>query len=117
MTNLQNRRTTRREVLRALTLAPLSMIPMATAGAVRAQSIFPSRPVSLIVPWTAGGATDVVMRAMAQAASQSLGQPIVVENKPGATGTIGPSSMAANAKPDGYTISQIPMGLFRVPLL
>ena len=78
---------------------------------------FPARPITLIVPWPAGGATDAVLRALALSASRSLGQPLVVDNKAGATGTLGPAQMAATAKPDGYTISQIPMGVYRLPLL
>lgn len=78
---------------------------------------FPSKPITLIVPWPAGGSTDIVMRAMAEAASKSLGQPIVVDNKAGGSGTVGPATMAAAAKPDGYTIAQIPITVFRLPLM
>ena len=66
---------------------------------------FPSKPITLICPWPAGGPTDVVMRAMAEGAGKVLGQAVVVDNKAGASGTLGPASMAATAKPDGYTIS------------
>ncbi|MED5621833.1 tripartite tricarboxylate transporter substrate binding protein [Ideonella sp. BN130291] len=76
---------------------------------------YPSRPITLIVPWPAGGSTDRHMRGLAEIASKHLGQTIVVENKPGAGGTLGPSSMAMTAKPDGYTIAQYPMGMLRVP--
>ena len=75
---------------------------------------FPSRPVTLIVPWPAGGSTDIAMRALATSTEKYLGQPIVVENKPGAAGTLGASAMI-NAKPDGYTITQIPITVFRYP--
>jgi tripartite-type tricarboxylate transporter receptor subunit TctC len=71
----------------------------------------------LIVPWTAGGSTDVVMRAVAGAAARKLGQPIVIENKPGVAGTLGPATMAHTAKPDGYTIAQVSIPLFRLPLM
>jgi tripartite-type tricarboxylate transporter receptor subunit TctC len=80
----------------------------------RAQS-FPSRPITLICPWPAGGSTDRHMRALAELASKYLGQPVIVENKPGGGGTTGPGTMALTAKPDGYTISQYPMGMLRVP--
>jgi tripartite-type tricarboxylate transporter receptor subunit TctC len=76
---------------------------------------FPSKPVTLIIPWPAGGTTDVAMRAVAESASKHLGQPIVIDNKPGASGMLGPSTMVASAKPDGYTISQIPITVFRLP--
>jgi tripartite-type tricarboxylate transporter receptor subunit TctC len=75
---------------------------------------FPSRPVTLIVPWPAGGSTDLVMRALATSTEKYLGQPIVIENRPGAAGTLGASAMV-NAKPDGYTITQVPITVFRYP--
>ena len=83
------------------------------AASVFAQE-FPSRPVTLIVPWPAGGSTDIAMRALATSTEKYLGQSIVVENKPGAAGTLGASAMI-NAKPDGYTITQIPITVFRYP--
>ncbi|MCU0919455.1 MAG: tripartite tricarboxylate transporter substrate binding protein [Burkholderiaceae bacterium] len=76
---------------------------------------YPSRPVTLIVPWPAGGSTDRHLRGLAEIASKHLGQNIVIENKPGGGGTIGPSQMALSAKPDGYTISQFPLGMLRIP--
>lgn len=95
-----------------LTAATLLMLsPTAWAQA------YPAKPITLIVPWTPGGPTDMPMRAIAEAASKHLGQPIVVENKPGGTGTIGPSTMAATAKPDGYTLSQMPVSVYRLPLM
>lgn len=67
------------------------------------------------MPWPAGGSTDRHHRALAELASKHLGQNIIIENKPGAGGTLGPSTMALTAKPDGYTIAQFPMGMLRVP--
>jgi len=78
---------------------------------------YPQRPVTLVVPWPAGGSTDIVMRTISDAASKHLGQPIVVDNKPGASGTLGPAVMAANAKADGYTIAQMPITVMRLPLM
>lgn len=75
---------------------------------------FPAKPVTLIVPWPAGGVTDICMRALAEATAKYLGQPIVVDNRPGASGTLGPGAML-NAKPDGYTLTQIAISVFRVP--
>jgi tripartite-type tricarboxylate transporter receptor subunit TctC len=90
----------------------------ALAAAVGAQAQnFPLRPVTLIVPWPAGGSTDVGMRALASAAEKHLGQSIVVENRPGGSGTLGPGQMAATARPDGYTIAQIPITVFRFPFM
>ncbi len=80
---------------------------------LRAQS-FPSRPITLYCAFPAGGPTDQVLRAFAESASKTLGQPIVVDSKPGAGGTLAPVALK-NAKPDGYTLSQLPLGVFRIP--
>ncbi len=88
----------------------------AWSGSADAQS-FPARPVTLIVPWPAGGSTDVGMRALATATEKHLGQPIVIENRPGGSGTLSPGQMAATAKPDGYTVAQIPISIFRFPFM
>jgi len=75
---------------------------------------YPSRPVTLICPWPAGGSSDAVMRAFGDSLSRQLGVPVVVENRPGAGGTLGASTMVS-AKPDGYTITQLPLGVYRLP--
>ena len=90
---------------------------MAAFATVAQAQQFPNRPVTLIVPWPAGGWTDIGMRALAAATEKHLGQSIVIENKPGAAGTIGPANMAANAKPDGYTVAQLPITVFRMPFI
>lgn len=109
-TELHRRSVTRRIALSALAAA----MPLAVSGPVRAES-FPSKPLTLIVPWPAGGSTDRHLRALAEIASKHLGQTVVVQNQPGAGGTLGPGTMALNAKPDGYTIAQYPMGMLRLP--
>ena len=76
---------------------------------------FPSRPITLICPWPPGGSTDVHLRKFAEIAQKYLGQPVVIDNKPGGGGMIGPSNMAKLAKPDGYTVSQLPITAFRLP--
>lgn len=86
---------------------------MAAPSLVRAQT-FPARPIRYICPWPAGGSTDAVIRALATSASAILGQSIIVDNKPGAAGMLGAIELV-NAKPDGYTVSQLPQGVFRVP--
>jgi tripartite-type tricarboxylate transporter receptor subunit TctC len=75
---------------------------------------FPTRPLKLICPWPAGGSSDIVMRALAEGATKVLGQQVVVENKPGASGMLGPNELV-KAAPDGYTLSQITIGVARLP--
>lgn len=96
-----------------IALAAIGMLASAAAGAQE----YPTKPITLIVPWPAGGSTDLTMRAMAESASKVLGQPITIDNKAGGGGTVGPATMAAAAKPDGYTIAQIPITVFRLPLM
>ena len=72
-------------------------------GAAQAADAYPNRPVRFIVPFTAGSATDVVARTVGQNLSELLGQPIVVDNRAGANGTIG-AELAAKSPKDGYTI-------------
>jgi tripartite-type tricarboxylate transporter receptor subunit TctC len=79
-----------------------------------AQDKFPSRPITLIIPWTAGGSSDGVMRAFGESLSRVLGVTVIPENKPGAGGTLGATAML-NAKPDGYTLTQLPLGIYRLP--
>src|ERR1044071_8021805 len=76
---------------------------------------FPSKPLTLICPWPAGGGTDLHLRKLAELASKQLGQPVIVENRPGGSGMNGPANMTKTAKPDGYTISQLTITAFRMP--
>ena len=101
---------------RTLAVALIAAALTALNGVAVAQE-YPTKPITLVVPWPAGGSTDIVMRAIADVASKSLGQPIVVDNKAGGSGTVGPATMAATAKPDGYTISQVPTTIFRMPMM
>jgi tripartite-type tricarboxylate transporter receptor subunit TctC len=86
--------------LRRLTLAAL----LATAGSAALAQSFPSRPVTMVVPYAPGGSADVVGRLMAAEMAKSLGQNVVVEMRPGAGGNIGAELVARNARNDGYTI-------------
>ena len=83
-------------------LLALALICLATAGGASAQP-YPSRPITLIVPFPAGGITDIIARIVAEGMRQHLGQTVIVENVPGAGGTIGTTKLA-RATPDGYTI-------------
>ena len=76
---------------------------------------FPTKPIMLICPWPAGGGTDLHLRKLAELASRQLGQPVIVENRPGGSGMNGPANMAKTARPDGYTISQLTITAFRMP--
>jgi tripartite-type tricarboxylate transporter receptor subunit TctC len=76
---------------------------------------FPSKPVTLIVPWPAGGSTDIYFRKLGEVTSKHLGQNLVIENRPGGSGNNGPTTMAKTAQPDGYTISQLTISAFRAP--
>ncbi|MBX3608939.1 MAG: tripartite tricarboxylate transporter substrate binding protein [Hydrogenophaga sp.] len=111
MTTTKDQHVTRRQVLgAAAAVAAPALLP---AGAL-AQDKYPSRPITLIAPWPAGGSSDGVMRAFAKSASARLGVPVIIENKPGVGGTLGASAML-QAKPDGYTLTQLPLGIYRLP--
>jgi tripartite-type tricarboxylate transporter receptor subunit TctC len=103
---------TRRQLITrgaALAAAPALVSPWALA-----QDKFPNRPITLIAPWPTGGSSDAVMRAFAEAAGRALGGTVIIENKPGAGGTLGANAMV-NAKPDGYLLTQLPLGIYRIP--
>ena len=86
---------TRRSALASL--AALAAAPSALAQA------YPNRQISLLVPWAPGGSTDILARIVAQHLHQSMGQPVIIENRTGASGNIGTQAVA-RAAPDGYTI-------------
>ena len=88
--------------MRALTFAAAATAALLAAGPARAQQ-YPQRPITMIVPFAAGGPTDVLARVLGQHMSQTLGQSIVVEDVTGAGGTLG-AAKAAKAAPDGYTL-------------
>lgn len=93
-------------ILKKLTRKLFICSAVVLAGAivpVSAQQAFPNKPIRLIVPFTPGGVTDTSGRLIADQLSRRIGQQIIVENKPGASGNIG-SAMVANAEPDGYTL-------------
>ena len=85
----------------------------APALTARAQS-FPAKPIKLVIAFPAGGPTDITMRALADSAGKALGQPVIIDNKPGAGGTL-PAQLLQSSAADGYTVAQIPLGVFRLP--
>jgi tripartite-type tricarboxylate transporter receptor subunit TctC len=93
----------------------LGTAALALATAAAAQD-YPTRTVTMIVPYAAGGPTDTVARVLAQAMTKPLGQTVVVENRPSAGGILGPQ-MVKNAKPDGYTILIHHIGMATIPTL
>ena len=100
---------------RLTTLAAAALLALTTSWS-HAQE-FPTKPITLIVPFPAGGSTDQLMRALGDAASKHLGQPVIIDNRTGGGGAIGPGTMAMTAKPDGYTIAQIPIPVYRLPMM
>jgi len=100
---------------RRLALGAAAAVVALPAFAFAQQASYPVRPIILIVPWPPGGQTDITMRILADLATRSLGQPVVIDNRPGAAGTlVGP--LLHNAAPDGYTIGQLPLTLYRAAL-
>jgi len=89
--------------MKAFRLVSLLGAALLATAALAQPAPYPTRPVSLIVPYPPGGATDVLARVMAEKLSAALGQPFIVENKGGAGGNLG-ARAAAQAKPDGYTL-------------
>ena len=94
------RRTVFKKVLKFGVIASLMTV---SAGGVMAQNAWPTRAITMIVPFPPGGLADLVARPVAEAMSRELGQPVVIENRAGAGGGIG-MGVAAKAKPDGYTV-------------
>ena len=90
---------------------------LAAPGLALGQPRFPDRPIRLIIPWPPGGSADAQLRSLAEIAGRSLGQTIVVENRPGASGTMGALAMKTQARPDGYTITQMHLSIIRRPFI
>jgi tripartite-type tricarboxylate transporter receptor subunit TctC len=102
----------RRRVVGAL--SALAFGPAFGAAMAQAPASYPSRPITLWVPWPAGGATDLTLRVLAELAARQLGQKIIIENRAGAGGTL-VMPVLQQAASDGYTIAQMPQPVFRAP--
>ena len=95
-------------------LLQLAAATLAVSSAAAWAQTFPVRPIKLVIAFPAGGPTDITMRQLAENASKILGQPVIIDNKPGAGGTL-PAQALQTAQPDGYTLAQMPLGVFRLP--
>jgi tripartite-type tricarboxylate transporter receptor subunit TctC len=98
---------------RDLVAKAVLLTPAVFVRTARAQDNWPSRPVTIVVPVTPGGSSDIVARTMAQNMQQALGRPIVVENRPGAGGEIG-ARVVARTAPDGYTLMHAPISTWAI---
>ncbi len=99
---------------RALVKAAAAALTAPWTVAAGAQSGWPTQPVKLMIAFPPGGPTDITMRVLAENASRLLPQPVLVENRPGAGGTL-PAQQLQQARPDGHTLAQVPLGVFRMP--
>ena len=102
----------------ALRLLPAlaTVLGLSLATLASGQEVYPTRPITIVVPVGAGGSTDSLARALAEHMGRKLGQPVVIENRPGAGATLGAAQMVST-KPDGYTLTMVPLGVFRMPYL
>ena len=96
-----------------------AVLAAAGSGAASAQDAggYPSRPVTVVIPTAASVSGDILMRAFGDAVSKHLGQPIVVENKPGGSGALAAAYVATSVKSDGYTLLNITIPMYRVPFI
>src|SRR5690606_37318368 len=94
---------------RFLAATALSAVALSLSLSVAGAADFPTKPVSLVVPWPAGGGSDILMRMIAQKTSEELGQPVVVVNQPGAGGSLALREVADGDK-SGHTFSMIATG-------
>lgn len=100
--------------MKKIAMAALAAASTLTAVVGAHAQAYPNKPIKVIVPYSAGGVTDQYGRAFAETMAKKIGQPVVVENKAGANGTLGAVQMR-NTDPAGYTITMIPIGVFRMP--
>ena len=92
----------------------LALAPTLSPTSAQAEEpVYPLRPITLIVPWPAGGSTDISLRFLAEEAGKRLGQTVIVENRPGAGGSMA-MPLLQTAKPDGYTLAQMPQPVFHI---
>jgi tripartite-type tricarboxylate transporter receptor subunit TctC len=95
----------------AFAAACLSAFPVSSLA-----QAYPTKPITLISPFPPGVTGELLFRALGESASKHLGQPVIIESKPGGSATLGPAAIAAS-KPDGYTVGQVAITSFRVPYM
>jgi tripartite-type tricarboxylate transporter receptor subunit TctC len=98
---------------RSLTTLAAALLPLPALG----QAAFPNRPIRFLIPWPPGGALDALHRTMFEVVNRDLGQPVVIENRPGARGTQAAIFLVQQAKPDGYTLAHQHLSVLRHPFL
>jgi tripartite-type tricarboxylate transporter receptor subunit TctC len=100
-----------------MALCALAFIPWAAPVAAQstAPNAYPNKPITLLHAYSPGGSSAVLLRALAELAGKSLGQRMVVEDRPGAGGALAPTHMLKSGKADGYILSQLPQPLLRIP--
>jgi tripartite-type tricarboxylate transporter receptor subunit TctC len=103
----------RRSLLGAVALASSTLLGFSSTAQAQSWKSFPDKPIKLVIAFPAGGPTDITMRSLADNAARVLGHPVIIDNKPGAGGTL-PAQALQTAQADGYTIAQIPLGVFRL---
>ncbi|WP_421995891.1 tripartite tricarboxylate transporter substrate binding protein [Roseococcus sp.] len=97
--------------------AVLALAGASLAAPALAQGNFPDRPIRLVFPWPTGGSADAQIRGMCDTASRVLGQNIIVDSRPGVSGTLGPQQVAAQSRPDGYTLTVMHHTVMRWPYM
>jgi tripartite-type tricarboxylate transporter receptor subunit TctC len=106
-----------RRLLISAAVAAAGLAGFQAPASAEEPSAFPSKPITLIIPFQPGLTADLLFRGIAESASKHLGQPVIIDNKPGGSATLGPAMMASNAKPDGYTVAQLAIPVYRVPYM
>ena len=101
---------------RLFAAAALAAACLTVPAFAQAPASFPSKPITLISPFPPGVTGELLFRGLAESASKHLGQPVVIESRPGGSATLGPAAVAAS-KPDGYTVGQVAITSFRVPYM
>jgi tripartite-type tricarboxylate transporter receptor subunit TctC len=102
---------------RRVAAALMALAGTLAAGPALAADPFPTKPITLVMPFPPGGSFDPIFRPLAEAAAKELGQPVVLMHRPGAGGITGPASVAALTQADGYTVAVMHNSVIRAPLL